>query len=70
MDAWRPDWVEWKTEATMQDVDRQVEDLHKQWAIAEQTEQAPVITEKPSDGSAAQELLGGELRIRAPWVQE
>lgn len=70
MEAWRPDWVEWKTESTMQDADRQVEELQEQWAAVEQVEQAPIITEKPPDGSNAQELLGGEIRIRAPWVQE
>lgn len=70
MESWRPDWVEWKTESTMQDVDRQVEELQEQWAAVEQVEQAPIITEKPPDGSNAQELLGGEIRIRAPWVQE
>lgn len=26
-----PDWVEWKTELTMKDVDRQTEDLKQQW---------------------------------------
>lgn len=70
MDAWRSDWIEWKTEVTMQGVDRQVDELHQQWAIAERVEQAPIITEKASDGSSAQELLGGELRIRAPWTSE
>lgn len=70
MEAWRPDWVEWKTKSTMQDVDQQVDELHERWAAAERIEQAPIITEKPSDGSNAQQLLGGEMRIRAPWVQE
>jgi hypothetical protein len=54
----------------MADVDRQVEELHEEWAKAEAIEQAPIITEKPSDGSKAQDLLGGEMRIRAPWVKE
>lgn len=70
MDAWRPGWVEWKTEVTMQEVDRQVDELHEQWSAAEQVEQAPIVTEKAPDSSNAQELLGGELRIRAPWTPE
>jgi len=64
------DWVLWRTGQTMADVDRQVEELHEEWAKAEAIEQAPIITEKPSDGSKAQDLLGGEMRIRAPWVKE
>ena len=28
----------------------------------------PRLVEKPSDGSKAQELLGGEMRICAPWI--
>lgn len=63
-----PDWVEWKTQQTMADVDRQTEELHQRWAEAEKIEQAPIITEQPADDSNAQQLLGGEMRIRAPWV--
>lgn len=70
MDSWRPDWVEWKTGATMEDVDHQINELHQQWDAVEQVEQAPIITEKPPDGSNAQELLGREMRIRAPWTSE
>ena len=28
----------------------------------------PVYSEKESDGSEAQNLLGGEMRLRAPWL--
>jgi hypothetical protein len=35
MDNCFPDWVEWKTELTMKDVDRQTEDLKQQWRDAE-----------------------------------
>jgi len=35
MESWRPDWVEWKAEATMQDVDQQIDELHERWAAAE-----------------------------------
>jgi len=30
----------------------------------------PRLIEKPSDGSKAQELLGGEIRLCAPWVDD
>ena len=30
----------------------------------------PRLIEKPSDGSKAQELLGGEMRLCAPWVDD
>jgi hypothetical protein len=30
----------------------------------------PRLVEKPSDGSKAQELLGGEMRLCAPWVDD
>ena len=29
---------------------------------------APRLVEKPPDGSKAQDLLGGEMRLCAPWV--
>ena len=31
---------------------------------------APRLVEKPPDGSKAQELLGGEMRLCAPWVDD
>ena len=31
MDNCFPDWVEWSTEATMADVDRQVEEIKEEW---------------------------------------
>jgi hypothetical protein len=30
----------------------------------------PRLVEKPSDGSKAQELLGGEMRLCSPWVDD
>jgi len=30
----------------------------------------PIIIEHPSDGSRAQDLLGGELEIKAPWYNK
>ena len=31
---------------------------------------APRLVERPPDGSKAQELLGGEMRLCAPWVDD
>jgi hypothetical protein len=31
---------------------------------------APRLVERPPDGSKAQELLGGEMRLCAPWVND
>jgi hypothetical protein len=30
----------------------------------------PKLVERPPDGSKAQELLGGEMRLCAPWVPD
>lgn len=62
-----PDWVRWKTGKTMQEVDEQISALHAEWTAAETKKLEPVYTELPPDGSKAQELLGGEMRLSAPW---
>ncbi len=54
----------------MREVDKQVEALHEQWAEEEKEKQKPVYTELQPDGSKAQELLGGEMRLSAPWTVE
>lgn len=70
LDYTRPDWVEWKTEVTMRDVEQQIVELHQLWDQEHPRQPQPVITEAAPDGSQAQQLLGGELRIRAPWISE
>lgn len=70
LDHTRTDWVEWKTELAMRDVDQQIAELHQLWDQEQAKAQAPVITEAAPDGSKAQQLLGGELRIQAPWTLE
>lgn len=65
----RPDWVQWKTAVAMREVDEWIADMHQQWEEEYSAANAPVVTEAPPDGSKAQELLGGELRIRAPWTK-
>ncbi len=66
-DYWFDFWVEYRTDATMQDGDRQVEEIQEQWA---KDEPKPIIIEHEPDGSKAQELLGGMLEIKAPWYDE
>ena len=66
----RADWVEWRTAVAMREVDEWVEEMHQQWEAEHAAAVTPVITEAPPDGSKAQELLGGELRIRAPWTKQ
>jgi hypothetical protein len=65
-DYWFDYWVQFKTDSTMADVDRQIEELHKQW---DEEEPKPIIVEHEPDDSKAQELLGGTLEIKAPWYE-
>lgn len=52
----RGDWIDWRTEVALRDVDAQIAALHQQWS-AHDAPTAPVITDD-----------GVELRIRAPWI--
>lgn len=64
------DWVEWKTAQTMTKVDKQVEEIQKTMAAADEIKYVkPIVTEHSPDGSKAQELLGGTLQITAPWYK-
>lgn len=64
---WFDYWVEWKTQTTMSDVDKQVEEIQREWAAGDPK---PVIIEHKPDGSKAQDLLGGTLEIKAPWYEQ
>lgn len=70
LDYCRSDWAAFRAEVTIREVDKQVEDLHAQWAKEEKIEHKPVYTELPPDGSKAQEVLGGEMRLTAPWMRD
>ena len=61
---WMDDWLEWKTERTMNGVDEQVTELHQQWDAEEEPQ--TVFTET-KEGETP---LGGEMRIRSHWVDE
>lgn len=69
-DYYHEDWAEWRTELVMKDLDRRIEDLHALWKIEEEEKNQPIYSEKASDGSEAQELLGGEMRLTSPWTSE
>ena len=67
-DYCKPDWVEWKTESTMRNVDLQVETIKEEWAKQEDEKYTkPIVIEYEPDDSAAQDLLGGAMEIKAPW---
>ena len=51
----RGDWINWRTELTLRDVDAQIAAIHQQWS-ADDAPTAPVLTD-----------TGTELRITAPW---
>lgn len=63
-----PDWAAFRAELEIKNVDKQVEELQATWEEQDKQKQKPIYTEKQPDGSKAQDLLGGEMRLRAPWV--
>lgn len=65
-----PDWTAFRAEGAMREVDKQIENLHAEWDKQEKEKQKPIYTELPPDESKAQELLGGEMRLSAPWTVE
>jgi len=66
----RDDWAEFRTQVTMAQLDEDIAELHAAWDLEEKEKQKPVYTELEPDGSRAQELLGGEMRLSAPWTVE
>jgi hypothetical protein len=61
------DWCAFRAEVAIQQVDKQVEELHELWAKEEKKYTEPIYSEQPPDGSKAQSLLGGEMRLTAPF---
>lgn len=39
----RPDWLKWKTEATLEKVDQQTEEIVEQWKEEEKSEKADIL---------------------------
>ncbi len=64
----RADWVEWRTEQTLKDADRQAQEILKYWE-AQEKPQYKVIQHEP-DGSKAQDLLGGAVEIKSTWRRD
>ena len=62
----REDWAEFRTEAAMEKLDEQIEAIHSAWDGEFNQYQAVFIEEEP-DGSEAQKLLGGPMRITSSW---
>jgi len=52
------------------DVDRAIDNYVRQSGLKESGVDKPKYVEKAPDGSEAQRLLGGEMRICAPWVED
>jgi hypothetical protein len=63
----KPDWILWKVETSLNQVDKQVEAIKKKW----EKNEAPkyTIIEHEPDGSKAQELLGGAMEIKSNFIQ-
>jgi hypothetical protein len=67
LDYCKPDWILWKVETSLDQVDKQVEAIQKEW---EKNEPAKyTIIEHEPDGSKAQELLGGVIEIKSNFLQ-
>ena len=64
----RPDWVEFRTRIVLAEIDKQVEQIHKALDLEEAEQQKPIYSEEPADDSEAQRLLGGPMRLSAPWT--
>jgi len=64
------DWSAFRAEVAMKEVDKQIEELHEAWKAEEKERLKPVYTESVSDGSNAQNALGGEMRLRSPWADK
>jgi len=52
------------------DVDRAIDDYWRQSGLSKAEVSKPRYSEKPPDGSYAQSVLGGEMRLCAPWVDD
>jgi hypothetical protein len=66
----RDDWAEFRTIVAMIELEKEIEKIHEVWKISEEEKQKPIFSELPPDNSKAQELLGGEIRLSAPWMRD
>jgi len=64
------DWAAFRAEVAMAEVDRQVQATQEGWEKEEKEKLQPIYHESEPDGSTAQTLLGGEIRLRSPWLEK
>ena len=64
----RDDWAEFRTQVTMAQLEEDIEELHAAWDREEAEHFEPIYSEEPADDSEAQRLLGGPMRLSAPWT--
>jgi hypothetical protein len=64
------DWAEFRTLIVMEELDIQIKKINTSWEQEDKQNSAAAFSEAPPDGSRAQELLGGELRITSPWTHD
>jgi|14BtaG_2_1085337.scaffolds.fasta_scaffold00130_38 hypothetical protein len=63
----KPDWVEFRTEIVLKEVDEDVETIRALWEAEDRERNKPIFLEEKPDGSEAQKLLGGPMRIKSSW---
>jgi hypothetical protein len=68
LDYCRHDWILWKVQETLSDVDKKAKEIVKEWE-KEEPKKYTIIEHKP-DGSKAQELLGGTLEIKSNFRRD
>jgi hypothetical protein len=61
------DWVEWKVERSMKEVDHQVEQIKIEIDSYYDCLEKPIYRQEAPDGSEAQNLLGGAIEIKSAW---
>lgn len=64
----KPDWVLWKVEITLEQVDKEIEQIKNEWETLEPPK-FEIIQHEP-DGSKAQDLLGGAIEIRSTFKRD
>jgi len=65
----RDDWAEFRTQIVIADLDKQIKDIHEAWLEdAYYKYLDSFYTEEEPDDSEAQRLLGGPIRLSAPWT--
>ena len=62
------DWAAFRAELAIKDVDRQAQEIVKEWDAQEKPKYE--IIEHEPDGSKAQNLLGGTMEIKSNWRRD